>query len=408
MKKQWLSITLGIVTATGGFLDAGTIATAGEAGAKFGLGLIWAVIVATIAVIMLVEMVGRFSAVSKKTYAEAIRENLGFRFYLFPLISELIAESLMLAAELGGISISISLLTGIPWHTLFPFVAIGIWILAWRAPFSLIENGPALLGLVTLAFIAGIVALGGVPTHLFPTLWHPDFQQGTGADYLYLIAAILGSTISPYLLHFYSSGAREEKWSTSSLVLNRVTAIMGMGFGSMGAIALVVLGAIVLQPLQIGSSTLGELGLVLAKPFGVIGTYLFAIALFATCMGAALEVLLAVSYNISQGFGWEWGENKKPAEAARFNLVITIFLLVAVVIGLIGIDPLKLALFASTVIALFLPISLAPFLILMNDKQYLGEHTNGRITNIVMVCILIMALLVAIVSLPLEIITGGG
>ena len=89
MKKQWLSIALGIVTATGGFLDAGTIATAGEAGAKFGLGLIWVILVATIAIILLVEMIGRFSAVSKKTYAEAIREDFGFRFYLLPLVRDL-------------------------------------------------------------------------------------------------------------------------------------------------------------------------------------------------------------------------------------------------------------------------------------------------------------------------------
>jgi len=123
MKKPWLSIALGIVTATGGFLDAGTIATAGEAGAKFGLGLIWVILVATIAIVLLVEMIGRFSAVSKKTYAEAIREDFGFRFYLLPLASELIAESLMLTAELGGISIALSLFTGISWHIFFPFVA---------------------------------------------------------------------------------------------------------------------------------------------------------------------------------------------------------------------------------------------------------------------------------------------
>lgn len=408
MKKQWLSIALGIVTATGGFLDAGTVATSGEAGAKFGLGLVWAVLLATLAIILLVEMVGRFTAVSKKTYAEAIREDFGFRFYLLPLASELIAESLLLAAELGGVAIALSLFTGISWHTFYPFVALFVWVLVWRAPFDLIENGPALLGLVTLSFLAGIVALGGIPAKLLPTLWHPTFQQGTVTDYLYLVAAILGATISPYLLYFYSSGAREEHWSGSSLMLNRVTAIVGMGFGSMGSLALLVLGALVLQPLNISSNTLGELGLAMAKPFGVVGSLLFASVLFVTCLGAAFEVVLAVSYNIAQGFGWEWGENKKPAEAARFNLAITVVLLIAVAIGLTGIDPLRLALLASTVIALFLPISLAPFLILMNDSQYLGDKTNGRFTNIAMVCILLLAFLVALVSLPLEIVTGGG
>ena len=406
--KKWFSITLGIVTATGGFLDAGTVATSGEAGAKFGLGLIWAMLVATVAVILLVEMIGRFTALSQKTYADAIRENFGFKFYLFPLISELIAESLLLAAEIGGIAIALSLFTGISWHYLFPVAALLVWILSWRAPFNLIENGPALLGLITLSFLVAIVALGGPPHGLLPTLWRPDIKQGELGDYLYLVAAILGATISPYLLFFYSSGALEEKWSASSLLLNRVTAIAGMGFGSLGSIALAVLGAIVLQPLNITSSTLGELGLAMATPFGPIGALLFAAALFATCLGAALEVVLALSYTIAQGFGWEWGEDKKPAEAARFNLVLTIILLVAVAIGLFGTDPLQLALLASTVIALFLPISLTPFLFIMNDPDYLGDHTNGRFANIAIICVLIIAFIVAVIALPLEILTGGG
>ena len=405
---KWFGLALGIVTATGGFLDAGTVATSGEAGAKYGLGLIWAILVATVAVILLVEMSGRFAAVSKKAYASAIREEFGFKFYLLPLLSELIAESLLLAAEIGGIAIALSLFTGISWHYLFPVAALLVWIMAWRAPFSLIENGPALLGLLTLSFVVAIVALGGLPKELLPTLWKPEIKSGELADYLYLVAAILGATISPYLLYFYSSGAREEKWTEGSLLLNRVTAIVGMGFGSMSSIALVVLGAIVLQPLNISSSTLGELGLAMAKPFGQIGAFLFAGALFATCLGAALEVVLAVSYNIAQGFGWEWGENKKPVEAPRFNLVLLLFLLIAVGIGLLGMDPLQLALLASTVIALFLPFSLSPLLVIMNDQDYLGNKTNGRFINIAMIVILIIAFLVAIVSLPLEILSGGG
>lgn len=118
--KPWLSLALGIVTAIGRFLDAGTIAAAGDASARFGLGLIWAVVLAMVAIILLVEMVGRFTAVSHKTYADAIRENFGFKFFLLPLFSELIAQVLLLAAELGGIAIALSLLTGISWHSLFP------------------------------------------------------------------------------------------------------------------------------------------------------------------------------------------------------------------------------------------------------------------------------------------------
>jgi Mn2+/Fe2+ NRAMP family transporter len=146
----------------------------------------------------------------------------------------------------------------------------------------------------------------------------------------------------------------------------------------------------------------------MARPFGVVGSLLFAFALLVTCLGAAFEVGLAVSYNIAQGFGWEWGENKRPAQAARFNLTLTIFLAVAVAIGLLGIDPLQLALFASTVIALFLPLSLAPLLVIMNDSDYMGEQTNRWPTNVLAAAVLLIAFVVALVSIPLVILSGGG
>jgi Mn2+/Fe2+ NRAMP family transporter len=406
--KKWFSIALGIATATGGFLDAGTIATAGESGAKFGLGLVWAILISTLAIILLVEMVGRFTAVSKKPYAAAIREEFGFRFYLLPLMSEVIAESLLLAAELGGMAIALSLFTGISWHIFFPIVTVFVCVITWRAPFDWIENGPAIFGLLMLSFIIGIIALGGPSHESLTTLWKPEIKQGDLGDYLYLTAATLGATISPYMLYFYSSGAREEGWSGKSLLLNRVTAFAGMGFGSIGSIAIVLLATIVLQPLNMQAGTLGEIGLAMAKPFGVIGSLLFAAVLFITCLGASFECSLALSYNIAQGFGWEWGENKKPVDAARFNLVIVVFLLIAFIIGSLGFDPLQLALFASTVIALFLPISLLPFLVIMNDPQYLGDKINGRWTNIAVLAVLLIAFVVAVVSIPLTLLAGGG
>jgi Mn2+/Fe2+ NRAMP family transporter len=405
--KKWLSIVLGIMTATGGFLDAGAFATAGEAGATFGFGLIWAFLLATFAITMLVEMSGRFTAVSQKTYVDAVRENFGFRFYLLILASELIANCLMIAAEMGGVAIALSLFTGIDWRYLFPVAALLVWLLVWRASFQIIENLPSLIGLVTLSFLVGIALLGGPRADLLPTLWRPEMQSGELANYLYLAAAIFGAIISPYLLYFYSSGAREEKWTRRSLLTNRVTAVAGMSFGSISAIALVILSAMVLQPLHVGGNTLEEMGLTMAQPLGQIGVYLFATALFATCLGASLEVVLSMSYNISQGFGWEWGEEKKPVKAARFNLVLTVFILVAIVIGLLGVNPLQLALFGSAVTALLLPISLFPFVIIMNDRQYLKDKTNRRWSNIATIVILLLACVVAAISIPLEILSGG-
>ena len=405
--KRVLSIALGILTATGGFLDAGAISTAGAAGANFGLGLVWAMLLGTFAVMMLVEMSGRLAAVSGKTYADAIRERFGFKFYLLPLGSDLLANVFLLAADIGGMAIALSLLTGANWHTLVPLTALIVWLLVWRAPFGLIENGPSLLGLVTVSFVVAVFALGGPSADLVETLTRPRVPEGDLAEYLFLAAAILGAVASPYLLFFYSSGAREERWSRRSLGVNRITAVLGMGFGSVSAIALIVLSAIVLGPLDIAGGTLNEIGLGMSAALGSVGGVLFAVGLLAACLGAALEISLSVGYNIAQGFGWEWGETKPVARAARFNLVMTVYLVLGLGAALLGGDPLQLALFGSAFTALILPISLLPFLVVMNDAEYLDDRTNGTAANVALLVVLGIAFVVAVVSMPLLLLSGG-
>lgn len=405
--KRMLQVALGILTAIGGFVDAGAIATAAGAGAVFGFGLVWAMLLGTVAIVLLVEMSGRLASVSGKPYVASIRERFGFKYYLFPLTSELIANSLLIAADIGGMSIGLALLTGLRWTHLLPVAAFIVWLMVWRAPYGLIENGPSLLGLVTISFVVAIFLLGGPSADIWQTLWHPSIARGEWADYLFMATAILGAVISPYLLIFYSSGAREEGWSRRDLSLNRITSFVGMGFGSITAIALITLSAMVLQPRDITGITLTEVGLTMSEAMGALGARLYAVALFTTCLGAALETSLSIGYNVSQGFGWPWGEHKLPAEAPRFNLIMTLFLLFGLAISFIGVDPLQLALFGSAFTALVLPISLFPFLVLMNDRSYLGDQVNPRWLNIVVVGILGMASVIALVSLPLLYLSGG-
>lgn len=405
--KRALQVALGILTAIGGFVDAGAIATAAGAGAVFGLGLVWAMLLGTVAVILLVEMSGRLAAVSGKPYIASIRERFGFKYYLAPLTSEIIANSLLVAADVGGMAMGLSLLTGIRWNVLVPIAVVIVWLMIWRAPFSLIENGPSLVGLVTLSFLVGIYMLGGPSTDLWHTLWKPSIEQGEWADYLFMATAILGAVISPYLLIFYSSGAREERWSRRDLSLNRITSFIGMGFGSITSIALIVLSAMVLQPKDISGITLTEVGLGMASAMGPIGAKLYAVALFTTCLGAGLEISLSMGYNVAQGFGWKWGEENTPAQAPRFNFIMTIFLLFGLLIAMLGVDPLQLALYGSAFTALVLPISLFPFLVLMNDRDYLKDKVNPRWMNILVIGVLAIAFLVAVASLPLLYFSGG-
>src|ERR1051326_1137229 len=137
---KWLGVTLGLLTAMGGFVDVASLGTAAEAGARFQLGLVWAVVLGTLAIVLLLEMAGRYAAVSQRPYAGAIRQHVGFKYYLLPLGACLLATVLMLPAEMGGMAVALSLALGVRWTLLYPLVRLFLWLCAWFGSFQAPEN----------------------------------------------------------------------------------------------------------------------------------------------------------------------------------------------------------------------------------------------------------------------------
>lgn len=404
--KKLLDVALGIVTSIGGYLDAGTIATAAAAGALFGFDLLWTIPLGSVCAIFLVEMSGRLAAVSKHTLRDAMRERLGFDFFVTTLVLAVLLDLSVLAAELGGMAIALQLLTGVAFRWWAIPVALLVWVILWKGTFSLIENGIALLGLVTVVFLVGAwklhPELGQLAAGLLPS--------GGGEDrarYWFVAVAILGSLISPYLFYFYSSGAVEDEWDESYLGVNRVIASVGMAFGGLIAMGVLIAAALVFHPRGIGMERYEQAPLMLVQPLGRVGFYLFAASLGIACLGAALELALALAYDFAQGLGWRWGENERPRDASRFALAYTLAIAVAMIPIALGADPLKVTIISMVATAVVLPFIVVPFLALMNDVSYVGEHGNGKLSNVVVLVVIVIAFALAVVSIPLQLLGGG-
>jgi Mn2+/Fe2+ NRAMP family transporter len=399
--KNLTKIALGILTSVGGYLEAGSLGTALQAGAAFHYALLWAIALGTICLAFLVEMTGRLAAVSHHTMVDAMRKRFGIRMQVWPLGAQVIVDLLVLASEIGGAALALQLATGISIRVWAVPVVLLIWILLWRSTFDAIEHGVAVLGLVTLAFVVAACWLHptwrDVGRGLLPSRPTHDSPQ-----YAYLAVAILGATISPYLVTFYSSGAVEERWTAKDLLPNRFVAALGMSFGSLVSMAVVVVAALVLAPRGIPAKTYEQAAGVLTIPFGRSGFWLFCASLGIGCAGAALELSLDVSYIIAQTFGWQWSENLRPHEDARFALVYTGALALAGLPSLAAVDPLKLTMFSMAVTVIALPIVIAPLLVIMNDPRYLRSHTNGWMTNTAVVVIVALAFALAVLAIPVQ------
>lgn len=191
--KKLLEISLGIVTSVGGFLEAGSLATAVQAGAAYRYGLVWAIVLGTICLAFLVEMAGRFAAVSKHTIADGIRERFGFNFFLVPLVAILLVNLLMLAAELGGVALALQLATGWSYQVWAIPVAFAMWLLLWKGTFGIIEKGVSMLGLVTVCFIVAAIMLHPPWMEVARGLI-PSVSESQPAKYWFMAVNILGAS----------------------------------------------------------------------------------------------------------------------------------------------------------------------------------------------------------------------
>jgi hypothetical protein len=100
--RKLLEIALGILTAIGGFVDIGDLVASTETGARFGLGLVWVLVVGVVGIIIYAEMAGRVASMSGRAVFDLVRERLGAGVGLLNLAASFFITLLTLAAEIGG------------------------------------------------------------------------------------------------------------------------------------------------------------------------------------------------------------------------------------------------------------------------------------------------------------------
>jgi Mn2+/Fe2+ NRAMP family transporter len=406
---RFLAVTLGILTAIGGFVDIGDLVASSASGARFGLGLAWVLAVGVVGICSYAEMCGRVVAISNRPVFDLVRERLGARVALLNLVASYLVTVMTLGAEMGGVALALQLATGLTYLLWVPVVGAVLWLVLWRLRFETLERTFGLLGLTLVIFA---VALFRLPGH-GPDLWRQALDPTPGAGenrntYAYFAVVLFASALAPYEVFFFSSGGVEERWGPKELPLMRANVFIGFPLGGLLALALMAVAAVVYQPLKVKLDTLGQVALPPAIAFGKVGLGLAILAFFAVTFGAALETGLSAGYVVAQFFGWPWGKAVAPRQAARFHTALLVSVLLGVAALLTTINPIQLTEYMLVFNAVVLPLTYLPILVVANDRGYLGEHVNGRFANAVGVVFLVVIVVAALAAIPLMIVTGAG
>jgi manganese transport protein len=407
--KKLFQVTLGILTAIGGFVDIGDLVANAETGARFKLNLAWVVVVGVVGIIVYAEMAGRVAAVSGRAVFSLIRERLGPGAGLVNLIASFFVNFLTLTAEIAGVAIAMSLVASISYIFLIPVATFLAWIVVWRLPFETMERIFGLLGLALLVFAVAVVKIGPDWNDLFSQAAHPSVPSDeTPFTYAYFAIALFGAAMTPYEVFFFSSGAIEEGWTTRDLTLEKANVFIGFPLGGALSLSIMTIAALVLSPADISVDSLPVVALPVVAAVGKLGLAAAILGIFAATFGAALETALSAGYCVAQYFGWEWGKLHAPREAARFYLVVLMSLLAGALFGISRVDPVKVTEYSIVLSAAALPLTYFPILVIANDPDYMGDRVNGKLANALAFVYLVILVVVALATIPLIIITKGG
>jgi Mn2+/Fe2+ NRAMP family transporter len=404
-------LALGILTAVGGFVDVSELVFMAQAGSRFGYALIWVVVLSTIGIMVFGEMSGRVAAIAKQPVFNLMRHRLGLRVGIVVLIASFLSNLICCAAEIGGIALVLRLLTGAPYWLMAIAATLVLILSVWVLPFRWIERSYGLLGLFMLVFVAALVAIHP-PWSAIAAGALPQVPAGLSTRdllaFLYFAVALISAVMFPYETYFYSSGGIEDSWTVKDLGINRLTAIVGFGLGSLLAISLLASSAQLFGPAGISPDMVGTAALQAAIPFGTIGLLLALLGMLFAISGAAIETCLANAYSLCQFLGWRWGRHCRPEEAPRFTLTWLAVFAAALAIVLTGVEPIQLAEYAVIASILVLPLTYLPLLLLAGDKTYMQTHANGALAKTLGWGFYAVILVAAVAALPLYLLTGGG
>ena len=384
--------------------DPSGIATYSQAGAKFGLGMLWMALYLLPMITVIQEMCARIGLLSGNGLAALIKNKYSTNI-VYPISTLLIiANTINIGADLGAMSASIKIL--------FPQVPVVVTSLLFSGiiiaseimiPYDKYVTVLKYLVLSLFAYVITAIIVGGNAIEIFLATIIP--QISFTSDFAVMFVAVIGTTISPYLLFWQTSEEAEEDVSRHKIkeigrgrpnVTRKEIKLMkkdiwiGLFFSLFIMWSIIVTSAGSLYTNGVNDVQTADQAALALEPLvktfpqaGEIAKVIFALGIIGTGL-LAIPVLAASSaFAVCDTFGWKEGLEKKFRQAKSFYLIIVASTLIGVCITFSNITPIQALILAAVINAVVTVPILFLVMRIANDKKILKDRINDRYSNIV-------------------------
>jgi Mn2+/Fe2+ NRAMP family transporter len=374
--------------------DPSGIATYSQAGAQYGLDMLWTMPLAFPLMAAVQSMCARIGRVTGKGLAA----NIKIAFHPIVLqgvvLSLLVANTLNIAADVAAMGEVAELVTGLDRHLMTVVFVVGTLLLQVFVPYHRYVSFLKWLTLSLLAYAAVLftvhVPWGQVALR---TVW-PSFTPDAAAATV--VVGVFGTTISPYLFFWQASEEVEDMQNRqganaplvddahaagSELRRIRWDTWSGMFYSDITAYFIILATAVTLNVAGVRDiETAAQAASALRPLAGDFAYMLFALGILGVGLIGVPVLAGSAAYALAEAMGWKWGLERRAADARGFYGVIAVSVLAGLVIQYSPISPMK-ALFWSAVINGVVAVPLMVVIILLvSKKSVMGSFTAGRPT----------------------------
>jgi len=392
VRHFWKSLGPGIVTGASDD-DPAAIATYSLAGARYGYGMLWVLVFILPFMVTLQEMSARIGAFSGCGLAGNLKRHYSKFFLLLVATIIVVANTLNVGANIYGMAGAINLLLPMPVQAL-AFILSAIIVLL--VIFLDYEQITRLFKWVALSLFAYVFAFFMVKTDWSSLIFHAFIPSiSFNREYIILLFAVIGTSLSPYLYFWQASEEAEEvrlnkpriricKYRTiTSGTLKRMEldTKLGMMFSNFISFFIIALTAATIFKTGNPSESLRDIAQALQPLAGQYAYLLFTAGLIGSGLLAIPVLAGSAAYVVSEIFEWEAGFNKHLAHAKEFYFVVMISIVIGLFIPFLGIAPLQALLYTSVLNGIITPLLIVVVVHMANNKNIVGPYTTKPISN---------------------------
>jgi NRAMP (natural resistance-associated macrophage protein)-like metal ion transporter len=387
------ALGLGLITGAADD-DCSAIGTYASAGAKFGPGLLWTAPVTLPMMFTVVYLSSKLGQVSGRGLFHVIRDYMPRWVLYATLVGVMLGNTIEAAADLGGMAAAINLFIPLP----IPLIVIpvGLIILALQiwGSYTLIRNIFRWLALSLLAYVVAAIMAKPDPMQVLRGTFIPTIHFNR--EFLSILVAIIGTTLSAYLYTWQSNEEVEEEIAKGRTTIeerkgatreelrhSRRDILWGMAFSNLVMYFIILATGSTLYPAgKHEIDTAAQAAEALRPLAGNAAGILFALGVIAVGFLAVPVMTAGAAYDLVQSFGWKHSLHAKFSEAKAFYVTIVVVTAIAAAMNFLGINPMKALVYSGIVQGFSTPPLLLLIMLLTNNRKVMGKQVNSRGMNV--------------------------